>query len=165
MENSDNIANYTLTFNFQNIDGLDPNAKEITVSQVQSPYFDQSFVAELTIDGSLVDESRWSASGDDTWIQYDLGEVRNVDCMAMALVVGDIRKTKFSVAVSEDGNTWKTVIDKTTSSGTTDDFEIYKIDKQARYIKILGYGYITNEGVKGPWTSIKEVKFLTLSEN
>lgn len=165
LENSDNIANYTLTFNFQNIDGLDPNAKEITVSQVQSPYFDQSFVAELTIDGSLVDESRWSASGDDTWIQYDLGEVRNVDCMAMALVVGDIRKTKFSVAVSEDGNTWKTVIDKTTSSGTTDDFEIYKIDKQARYIKILGYGYITNEGVKGPWTSIKEVKFLTLSEN
>ncbi|MDO8508920.1 MAG: discoidin domain-containing protein [Nanoarchaeota archaeon] len=103
-----------------------------------------------TLDSNF--STRWSASGMGQWIKYDLEEARSVSDISIAFYRGNVRKEKFHLNVSSDGLTWQTVFSGQ-SNGTTLGFENYRINKDARYIKIIGYGNTLNN-----WNSITEVK-------
>ncbi len=112
---------------------------------------DDGNVAANTLDGDLA--TRWSDEGDGVWIRYDLGAQTTVGALAVAWHNGDQRRATFEVQTSTDAGSWTTVVNRRTSSGTTRQFETYDFaDREARYLRIVGYGNTVND-----WTSITEV--------
>jgi len=84
----------------------------------------------------------------------DLGRQVPIDKLGLAFYQGSSRKTYFSVDYSLDGDEWETIMPRTESSGTTNDFEYIDFNNvTARYIKVTGYGNSTNF-----WFSITEVE-------
>ena len=109
-------------------------------------------VPENTIDGSL--STRWSANGDGSWIQYDLGSSKDVTFIKIAWYKGANRSAEFKVQTSANASTWGDVLGLTSSSGSTTSLETYDLtDSSARYVRIVGYGNTSNN-----WNSITEVE-------
>jgi len=111
---------------------------------------DDGNVASNTLDGNL--STRWSAEGDGVWIRYDLGETVIVGSVSLAWHQGDGRRFTFDVQVSGSGSSWTTVLSDVRSSGSSTALENYDFtDRDARYVRVVGYGNTVNE-----WTSITE---------
>lgn len=104
--------------------------------------------------GNLTDNdfnTRWSAEHTPT-VFVDLGEAKEIDCVAMAFLLGDQRTTKFSIRVSEDGKDYQEVFNGN-SSGLTTDYECFEIgNRTARYIEIQFGGSSTTT-----WNSVTEL--------
>src|SRR6266576_1371899 len=108
---------------------------------------------ENTLDNDLA--TRWSASGDGQWIQYDLGAIAAIDQVNIAWYLGDTRIASFDVQVSPDTVTWTQVFSGQ-SSGQTLQPESYAFPTTAgRYVRIVGHGNSTSA-----WNSITEVAIL-----
>jgi hypothetical protein len=96
-----------------------------------------------TVDNNLA--TRWSASGDGQWIQYDLGVPRVVAFVKIAVYQGSGRQNTFDIQTSTDGTTWTNALASATSSGTTTAEEAYDFpDRTARYVRYVGYGNSVN---------------------
>jgi len=91
------------------------------------------------VDGDM--ETRWSAFGPN-WIKLDLGSVQEISGVAIAMWKGDERLFPFSIEVSEDGENWKTALEKTQNSGETTEAEKYTFSNKvkARYVRYSGDG-------------------------
>lgn len=137
-------AVYWVDFTVEPVVGLPEGAQLLTVAGVSASAVDQAYVPENTLDGSLAAESRWSALTGN-WIEYDLGASRSLAGLALAFMKGDERKTYFDVLASQDGVSWTTVLNGT-STGQTLDYEYYELGAlHARYIRIVGYGNSQNK--------------------
>jgi len=110
---------------------------------------------EVTFNSNVIPDD--AIAVDDSHIQYmiiDLGRQVPIDKLGLAFYQGSSRKTYFSVDYSLDGDEWETIMPRTESSGTTNDFEYIDFNNvTARYIKVTGYGNSTNF-----WFSITEVE-------
>ena len=92
-----------------------------------------------TVDNSLT--TRWSANGDGQWIRYDLGSVRTVAHVTIAVYNGNSRQNRFDLQVSNDNVNWTTVLTGGLTSGTTTAEQIHDFaDVDARYVRYLGHG-------------------------
>ena len=112
---------------------------------------DDGDVPANTVDGDP--NTRWSASGDPQWIQYDLGRAGTVSYVKIAWYRGDTRTELFDVQVSNDGETWTTALPGVSSGGTST-LETYDFtDVTARYVRLLGHGNTSNL-----WNSIAETE-------
>ncbi|AUH45140.1 hypothetical protein CXR04_25600 [Streptomyces sp. CMB-StM0423] len=121
----------------------------VTVTGV-SANADDGNVPANTLDNDL--STRWSAQGDGVWIRYDLGSAKTVGSASIAWHQGNTRKNTFDVEVSDDGSSWRKVLTRETSSGTTLQPQNYDFaDTTARYLRIVGHGNTSND-----WTSITE---------
>ena len=85
--------------------------------------------------------TRWSAYGANTLI-LDLGDVKNVEGVALAMWKGHERIYPFTIEYSLDGKDWKTALPKTQNTGETEEFEKYMFSEavNARYIRYSGDG-------------------------
>ncbi|MFE0802668.1 chondroitinase-B domain-containing protein [Streptomyces sp. NPDC058834] len=111
---------------------------------------DDGNVPANTLDDDL--STRWSSEGDGAWIRYDLGSAQTVGSASLAWHRGDSRRSTFDVQLSDDGSSWKTVLERATSSGGTLEQQSHDFaDASARYVRIVGHGNTSNE-----WTSITE---------
>ena len=102
--------------------------------------------------------TRWSGEGDGAWIKFDLGSEKNVACLGMSFYKADQRYTLFDIEVSNDDINWTNVYSGKNSLKTIemDKFDIK--DTKARYVRIVGHGYVFYEkDKKGTWNSINEV--------
>ncbi|MFD2330941.1 polysaccharide lyase family 8 super-sandwich domain-containing protein [Cohnella sp. GCM10020058] len=115
---------------------------------------------ENTFDNNL--GTRWSASGDGQWIQYDLGKTQQIGYVGISFYVQATRYTTFDIAVSADKNAWTTVYSGNSSVVSNDAIQVFDFpDVSARYVRIVGHGYTNNSangGNTGPWNSIAEVQ-------
>ncbi len=103
-----------------------------------------------TVDNNL--NTRWSAEGDNQWIAYDLGSVRTVGYLRIAVYLGNQRRNVFDIQTSGNGSTWTTIW-SAESSGTTTQEQTYDFpDVQTRYIRYLGHRNSVNN-----WNSLTEV--------
>lgn len=103
---------------------------------------------ENTLDNNP--DTRWSCDGE-TWISYDLGEIKELAMVGVGFYKGNQRTTTFEIMVSENGKDWQ-VIHNGDSTGQTNDVENYNfVGTKARYIRLNCYG--TSEGT---WNSITE---------
>ena len=96
--------------------------------------------------------TRWASSGADKWITIDLGEVKPVDAVALALWYSDGRNYDYVIEVSQDGQTYETVA---TSSGKfPEDYKVIQLpsQKSVRYVRYRGNGSDVNE-----WNSVLEL--------
>lgn len=111
---------------------------------------------ENTIDN--LDSTRWSGDGDGAWIKFDLGSEKNVATVGISFYQGDIRYTKFDIEVSSDDANWTNVYSGQSSLKTTN-MEYFNIqDVKARYVRIIGHGYVAYDQSKtGTWNSLTEV--------
>src|SRR6266581_6369433 len=108
---------------------------------------------ENTLDNNLA--TRWSASGDGQWIQYDLGALAAIDHLDIAWYLGDTRASSFDIQVSLDTVTWTQVFSGQ-SSGQTLQLERYAFPTTSgRYLRIVGHGNSASS-----WNSITEVAIL-----
>ncbi|MEV0226009.1 chondroitinase-B domain-containing protein [Streptomyces sp. NPDC050704] len=111
---------------------------------------DDGNVPANTLDNNL--STRWSSQGDGAWIRYDLGSAQTVGSVSAAWHQGNSRTNTFDVQLSDDGSSWKTVLARKTSSGSTLEQQKYDFaDTSARYVRIVGHGNTVND-----WTSITE---------
>jgi len=110
---------------------------------------DDGNVPANTLDGSF--STRWSASGDGQWIEYDLGAHRGVGSVAIAWYQGNQRASRFDIRTSTDRSAWTQVFSGVSSGGTTG-LETYDVmDSTARYVSIVCHGNNVNL-----WNSITE---------
>lgn len=105
-----------------------------------------------TVDGDL--GTRWSASGDGQWIQYDLGANSKVSSVKIAFLNGSSRTSTFDILTSTDGTAFTTVISGVVSglAEGLQSFDIPDVDP-ARYVRIVGHGNSSNL-----WNSYTEVE-------
>ncbi len=103
-----------------------------------------------TIDGDI--STKWAAEGDGEWIEWDLGEAKWVNSVALAFMSGDARFAEMEIQLSENGTDYVTVF-KGLSSGKTTALESFNFaDTYARYVRFVSYGNSVNE-----WVSLTEV--------
>jgi len=144
---------YTVAFVRGPITGNPPDVNRLPVASVTAsaaPQANLGYTPEKTLDGDLL--TRWTSEGEH-WIQYDLGETREVGAVSIAFFSGDVRKAYFSISTSRDGVQWDTVYADGVSSGMTTEPEAFHFaGTQARYVRITGYGNSTNR-----WNNITEV--------
>lgn len=101
------------------------------------------------IDGDF--GTRWSAENVQN-IVLDLGEVKTVGMVGVAVMNGTTRTTDYDISLSADGVEY-TKLYEGGSSGTTDFLEVYDMKKtEARYVKLDCYG-----NSQGSWNSITEI--------
>lgn len=102
------------------------------------------------LDGNLA--TRWSAYGIGQYITLDLGSTKAVCGVSIAWYHGDVRRSRFTVSVSTDGNTFTQVFSGS-SLGTGTAAESYKVtDSTGRYVRITVNGNTLND-----WASITEL--------
>ncbi len=106
---------------------------------------------EASMDGEL--GTRWSCTGE-CWIEYDLGSVKTLDAISLALWKSTERTSQFNLEISENGITWTKVFEG--DSTPSDDYETHVLGGQkARYVRMNGFGF---DGVVSNWTSLLEFK-------
>ncbi|NOU97796.1 lyase [Paenibacillus sp. LMG 31456] len=105
-----------------------------------------------TVDGNLT--TRWSATGNGQWIQYDLGSNKKVAYIKVAFVSGDTRTSTFDILTSTDNVNFTTVQTNVVSSLNTSlqTFDFPDVSS-ARYVRIVGHGNSLNA-----WNSYTEVE-------
>lgn len=108
---------------------------------------------EASLDGDY--NTRWTGDQYMGEIVYDLGSEKALSHVGLAFYLGSERQYLFKLAVSNDKENWE-IVETTASSGRTLDMELYKIDKNARYVKVIGYGNTSNQ-----WFNVTEVGFYT----
>jgi hypothetical protein len=97
-------------------------------------------------------QTRWAAEGDGQWIQYDLGKRHLLTDISIAWYQGQARHYRFEVAVSDNGEDWKTIF-KGRSNASTSALENVEIpETRARYLRINCHGNDKND-----WNSIHDV--------
>jgi beta-glucanase (GH16 family) len=114
------------------------------------------------VPGNSVDNllaTRWSANGDGQWIRFDLGSVRTVGYVKVAVYNGNLRQARFDLQLSSDGSNWSNAITGATSSGTTTQEQTFDFaDASARYVRYLGHGNTVNL-----WNSLNEVSVFAVT--
>ncbi|HEX9319657.1 MAG TPA: discoidin domain-containing protein [Nitrososphaeraceae archaeon] len=106
--------------------------------------------ASEAIDNNL--GTRWSNLGLGSWIRLDLGSQKTVCSVDITWFSGNTRQNTFTIAVSNDGNSFSNVFSGK-SSGTTTAAEKYDFtDTQARYVRIKVTANTQND-----WVSITEI--------
>jgi hypothetical protein len=102
------------------------------------------------IDGDI--DTRWSASGDNSWATLDYGQVAEFDAVRIAFSKGDERVSTFDIELSEDGTNWVRVLTGAKSSGKVLSIERFPFKAtKARYVKYIGHG-----NSKNMWNSTTE---------
>lgn len=112
------------------------------------------------VPANVVDDdytSRWSGDGDGAWLQLDLGAVKTVTHIKVAVYKGDTRKNVFQLQYWT-GSAWTTVFDGQ-SSGTTTGLQNFAFTAvQTSKVRYVGHGYLANSGGTGTWNSVTEVE-------
>lgn len=126
---------------------------KVTTSILKEPQngpanmFDDNFVSYCVI--TVRDETK------PEYIQFDLGEVKNVEKLGLAFRFGATRTTYFDIRVSEDGINYETVVPKR-GSDSNNEMQYFDIDKSARFIRMYGYSNSQNRY----WISITEAEVI-----
>lgn len=128
-------------------DGMKVSASILTEPQ-NGPInlFDENFVSYCVL---FVDNEE-----EPEYIEFDLGEVKNVSKLALAFRHATSRTTYFDVRVSCDGNGFETIIEKSGSNGDTDGLQYFNINRDARYVRVYGYSNSFNRY----WVSLTEAR-------
>lgn len=82
-----------------------------------------------------------------TEVVYDLGEVYDISKVMMAFYNGHLRKTFFSISVSDDGENWRTAYDGN-SNGKTEELQTFRVNDSGRYVKLQVTGNDNGSGYR-----------------
>ena len=95
--------------------------------------------------------TRWSADGAGQWLLMDLGEVKSIEALGIAVLRGIERYQKFTVQASVDGENWTEVCSGATYQENGNDMNYFPAGYEAQYLKLIG-----GECSSTTWNSITE---------
>ena len=96
--------------------------------------------------------TKWSNLGLGSWLQFDLGQEKQICDIGISWYKGDIRDIDFIISVSSDGDEFRQIF-SSTNSYTTDAIEVYDIpDTVGKYLRLTVIGNSMNN-----WASINEI--------
>jgi hypothetical protein len=105
---------------------------------------------ENSIDNDI--STRWSNLGLGSWIQFDLGQEKQICDIGISWHKGDIRDINFIISVSSDGDEFRQIF-SSTNSHTSDSIEVYDLpDTVGKYLRIT----VTKNSMNN-WASINEI--------
>lgn len=140
-------------FDAKKSDIIEFPAVEATASAYQES---KGLVPAFAIDGDV--ETTWTAEGKQ-WIVINLGGVKKVSHLEIAMLKGSQRKYRMMFEGSTDGTTYKTILPATTSSGKSEDFEMFDtINTEIQYVRINVSGASSTD-----WNNIREVKIFGIN--
>jgi hypothetical protein len=117
------------------------------------------------VPGNVVDNNlgtRWSAIGDPQWVKLDLGSVRTVTRVGIAVYNGNSRQNRFDLQVSTDNTNWTNVLTGALSSGTTTQEQILDVPhSSARWVRYFGHG--CTDPTKATTNSVTEISVFALT--
>jgi hypothetical protein len=114
-----------------------------TITTVTASSAEAANPAANTTDGNL--GTRWSATGDGQWIQFDLGKQDTVNGVQIAWYKGDQRKAYFDVQTSSNGTGFTNVLTNKITSGKTNAAQTFSFpSSNARYLRIINHGNTQN---------------------
>jgi hypothetical protein len=110
-----------------------------------------------TVDNDLA--TRWSGSGDGAWLQLDLGSVRTVSRIGVAVYQGNSRSNNFDVQVSTVSGSWTPVLTGVQTNGTSTSEQPFDFPspQSARWVRYVGHTATLNAGGTSTWNSVTEV--------
>ena len=106
-------------------------------------------VAGNAFDGDFA--TRWSAGGVGEWLTMDLGEVKDIEAIGVAVFKGAERYQMLRIMTSNDGENWSELFGGVTVIENGDDMNYYSAGCRARYVRLVGYQCSANK-----WNSITE---------
>ena len=116
----------------------------VSVTKINGSEVDTLYPPSHAIDNDL--KTRWSSQGVGSWIQIDLGTIKNICNMDMAWYKGNERQYNFVISASNEGTNFSKLVSYQ-SSGITHNFEKYDIpDTNAKYIRVTVNGNTQNYG-------------------
>lgn len=129
---------------------IKPELRSSPIAATQASAAQSENPASNATDSNL--STRWSAEGDNQWLQIDLGNSEVIHKIGVAFYLGDSRTAAFDLDTSVDGVTWNKQL-SARSSGTTNAMEYYDIpDQTARYVRLVGHGNTASK-----WNSVTEL--------
>jgi len=75
----------------------------------------------LALDGFADKDNHWSINPSPAWLQVDLATATKIDQIHLYTWWGDDRSYQYTIALSEDGKTWNTVVDASSNTEKTTD--------------------------------------------
>ena len=142
---------YMIQFAVGTMMGLPQDTAEYKiVNAVASAVPQEENGTENSYDNDL--NTRWSAEGIQ-YVDYDLGEAKEVGAVSVSWYRGNERSTEYSVELSMDGKRWTQVFRGISLDDTLDYNTTVFAPQQARYVRVTGYGNTINA-----WNSISETK-------
>lgn len=129
----------------ENISCLNLNKLNLIQASVQSQM--QGFEASKSIDGSFIENSRWSTSNNQHDLILTLDEVSLVKGIAITWLNNDERSYSFDIETSQDKEEWLPVLSSAISNPSTTRGEYFDVtESSARYVKIIANGNDKNDG-------------------
>ena len=161
IENDPKTVDEKIALTIKNEDGTKLQHIRITYSKSSKAILDffDSFLpvsAEVSEEtepsnngGNLTDDNistRWTGKAENAYAVLDYGSDVTFDALSLGFWKGNERNYTFSVFCSQDGKSF-TEIGTFTSSGESDDYELYRLDRTftARYIKFVNGGNSVNK--------------------
>lgn len=118
----------------------------LTIKNVKASSEHDDNIAMNAVDGKAV--TRWSANGDDQWLEIDFGYEKSVNAVEMAFFKGDTRVQKFDIYV--EGSM---VLKDQKSSGKSLGLERFSFKEvSGKKLSIFGHGNSQNT-----WNSITQI--------
>jgi len=145
-----------------------PEVKIDIVSVEASTEQAPSNIADNVFDNIL--ENRWSAEGDDVYIDLNLGAVYEVSFLKVGLYKGSERVTFIDIQTSEDGVNFVDAAMGLVTPLTSDDYAIFDFDDiDAQYVRVLAHGTSTDaepdiNAPTGLWNSFTEFEVWGLDD-
>jgi len=156
---------YTVT------DGVNTAEADVTVTISTAPVaiafasastFQEPNTAAKVYDG-VTDAtiSRWSGFGDGATLTLNLASFQKIGAINISTYEGNTRRAVFDVQTSVNGVAWTPVFNGSSSGTTTDLERITLTPSWGNYLRIVGHGYIRNDGQPGAlWNSFGEVQVI-----
>ena len=116
------------------------------VDATASSYYGKKYTATNAIDGE--EKTYWFSKRDEgppCWIQFDLGDVKQVSKVQVKIYKRDVPMT-LDVQISNDAENWETVVERTsiTEGGTFVEIPFAQTD--AKYIRLYETSFARNYG-------------------
>ncbi len=122
----------------------------VSVTQINSSGAETLYPPSHAIDKNV--NTSWSSLGVGSWIQLDLGTIKNICSIDIAWNKGNERQNNFVIFSSKDGLTFSRLLSNQ-STGTISSFEKYNVpDTSARYIRIT-----VNGNTQDSYATISEI--------
>ncbi|WP_214628404.1 S-layer homology domain-containing protein [Paenibacillus agaridevorans] len=144
--------------------GLHAGSVTASSSQPGTHYVPANVVDGVWGEDAADMESRWSASGQGQWLQFDLGEKQRMTYMNLAFLNARERLSSFEVLASNDASFESHVVALPKRSGRALKAEdsvlqpyVIASPIEARYWRLVGYGNSAS-GSSGNWNSLMEAQ-------
>lgn len=128
----------------------------VSVTRINSSGAETLHPPSHAIDNNI--NTSWSSLGVGSWIQLDLGTIKNICSVDIAWYKGNERQNNFVISASNDGISFSRLFSNQ-STGTTQSSEKYNVsDTNARYIRVT-----VNGNTQNSYATISEISVNAIS--